>query len=439
MLGMRTLRIGLIAVGAAWMCVGALGADDAPAPDFKRPGVTAHRAPREVRIEARATGLAAFEPCEFILIGPESGHGYEAVAVSLAKPSDVHAALEFIGLTPGRPADSRALQFWPRGPRVAARIERRAADGTLAVFPVEQAVIDRRTRKPIPERGFMFIGSQRLNDPELGPDEIYAADLLQPGAILSLFNQVGAVLDIPDLGSQAELYDVQAVHPDRVMAADEPITLILTPPDPAQGWKEPMVVAVQAGVEQDAAAFALAAPPDGNTLRGDSARIRTELAACSKEHLVYLRVAFDRTLTAAQARRPAMDLDRWVQEDLVRLDAPGPDQLLPRAFLPQPAFRERGERPSHPLELRFQKEDERWRVLVTQVTPDWQGPQRERIFLTEDWTAETPGELDQLVKTHGARLPVALVFAPPDTPYGVLADWLTPLRNSHPVVHIFAD
>lgn len=434
------LHSSLCAMCAAMLCAGTVRAAEAPAADFKRPGVTAHRSPREVRIEARATGLAAFEPCEFVLIGPNSGHGYEALAVSAAKPSDVHAALEFIGLTPGRTADSRTLQFWPRGPRVSARIERRASNGALDSFPVERAVINRRTREALPEEGFMFTGSQRLRDPELGPDEIYAADLVEPCALISLFNQAGTVMDIPRSGTQGELYDVQAVHPDRVMAKDEPIVVVVTPADPARGWREPLVVETWAGVGADGgAAFRLPALPDMAGVTGTVQQVRSALTALAEKRLVYLRVAFERDLPASRASLPAAEVERWVGENMVRLDAPDDGHLVPRAFLPQPAFRERGERPSHPLELRFERKDGDWSVVVTQVTPDVDSLTRERVFLTEDWTAKTPAELASLVQTHGVRLPVLLVFTPGDTPCGTLADWLAPLRPSHPVVHIFTE
>ena len=67
------------------------------------PGVIARREPPQVEIWAEATGLTENEPVEFILIAPKSGHDYEAIAVAHALPSDIHEALEFIGLPAGAP------------------------------------------------------------------------------------------------------------------------------------------------------------------------------------------------------------------------------------------------------------------------------------------------------------------------------------------------
>ena len=77
-------------------------------------GLLANRREKWVRIAAEATGVPSGDPMEFWLISQESGHDYEAVAVSFAQPSDVHEALVFIGLTPGWPVSYNRFRFWPK-------------------------------------------------------------------------------------------------------------------------------------------------------------------------------------------------------------------------------------------------------------------------------------------------------------------------------------
>ena len=74
------------------------------------PGLVADRKERKVDILVEATGLAGGAVAEFLLVDQSSSHGYEALLWSFAKPSDVHAALLFIGLRPGAPYNPRALR-----------------------------------------------------------------------------------------------------------------------------------------------------------------------------------------------------------------------------------------------------------------------------------------------------------------------------------------
>ena len=73
---------------------------------FVRPGLLANRAEKWVKIQAEAVGASTNSPCEFMLIAEASGHDYESLMVSFAKPSDVHEALVFTGMNPGMPVDS---------------------------------------------------------------------------------------------------------------------------------------------------------------------------------------------------------------------------------------------------------------------------------------------------------------------------------------------
>ena len=89
---------------------------------FTAAGITADRLSQKVVIQAKATGLDATSPIEFMLVSAHSGHDYESFAVTKAKPSHIHEALEFIGLNAGQAPDPSAFRFWPKGPRVSASL-----------------------------------------------------------------------------------------------------------------------------------------------------------------------------------------------------------------------------------------------------------------------------------------------------------------------------
>lgn len=408
---------------------------------FSRPGVTADRAKREVRIEAQATGIAAEEPCEFMLIGPRSGHAYESLAVSRAQPSDIHAALAYIGLAPGKCVSSSALQFWPRGPMVTARVALPKEDSQQTEeVSIESFMYDREARQPLAASGFMFTGSRKMTDPDLATNEFYAADLLDPGSILPTFNETSSVLDIPRQGSQSQLYGRHTVNPARRMEKDAPLTVILRPAAPADALLVPTDTALNLAWTNDALELRWAAAEGWNGATGTVTSVEAHLGdALRAPKAVYASVQFDRATPLRALAEPCNAIETWVIEKGLRISAPDARNLFYRAFIPKPEFKERGDRPSHPLEIRLKSADGGWRAAVTLVTAERDPMTDQRTFSEESWTAATPAELAALARAHGAMLPVVIVFAPESMRYGDLADWIAPLRASHPVAHVYTE
>lgn len=404
---------------------------------FERPGVTADKASGEIRIQAAGAQRTGDVPVEFLLIGPASGHAYEAIAVSSAKPSDIHAALEFIGLQPGRPCDSMRLQFWPEGPTVIACVRRAdAAAGTTNDFPLESCVLDTQTRQPPAAEGFYFTGSARV--PGLGPNgtEAYAADEMDPGSILPLFNLAGTVLDIPRMGGQGALYGRYAPNPDRAIAANQAVEIILRAAKDSDHLRPCVCVPVRV-IHENGKILYRRAPAPGKT--GDAEATRQIWAAAASNEMVYAQIEFAPDFPCGKLRAAAETIESWVESDLLRIRAPAGQQLFYRAFKPDPSFRSRTERPAHPLELTLVKKEGAWSGIITAVIRERDSLTDEPVFRTESWAAATPEEAQRIFAEHGKILPVALVTAPADATYADLCAWLCPLRTTHPVVHVFVE
>ena len=190
------------------------------------PGLVANRQEHWVRVSATATGLQESSPVEFLLIGPNSGKDYEALATSLAKPSDIHKALVFIGMQPGTPASQYECRFWPKGERVRITVEWKdgaavPAQGSNAAANVsittggvrrisgESLVFDKRAGKQLPQDGFVFVGSAWEKSREQPAQTVYAADTFDPCSIVSLYNEKGTVFDVPRQAPQGRVYDSQ--------------------------------------------------------------------------------------------------------------------------------------------------------------------------------------------------------------------------------------
>ncbi len=117
------------------------------------------------------------------LASPRGQKAHETVVTFQVKPSDVHKAMERLGLKAGAPArgDGPAAT----GPEVRIFLELPVDGGTTRQVPIEAALIDRRTQRPMPRLRWHFTGSvQKRPDPDR-PVIVYGADL--SGTLVSLF------------------------------------------------------------------------------------------------------------------------------------------------------------------------------------------------------------------------------------------------------------
>ena len=114
---------------------------------------------------------------------PRGQKAHETVVTFDVRPTDVHQALESLGLKPGKPA--RGGEGAASGPEVGIYLEFTGITGTRRVVPIEKVLVDGRTGKPMPPLKWYFTGSaMRQVDPDK-PDKVYGADLA--GTLISLF------------------------------------------------------------------------------------------------------------------------------------------------------------------------------------------------------------------------------------------------------------
>jgi hypothetical protein len=114
---------------------------------------------------------------------PEGLKAHETVLVFEGRPSEVHRALESLGLRPGTPARGEAGAT--TGPRVEVFLEFAGPGGRTRTIPVEQALVDVRTGRRLPPLAWHFTGSVlRQPDPNR-PDQVYGADLT--GTLIAVY------------------------------------------------------------------------------------------------------------------------------------------------------------------------------------------------------------------------------------------------------------
>jgi hypothetical protein len=126
-------------------------------------------------------------PLEVIATFPPDGNpkgqkAHETVVNFTAKPSEVHKALESLGLKAGKPALGKGQMA--QGPEVKIFLEVPSEGGTKKV-PIEKTMIDEKTGKPLPTLKWLFTGSAKKQpDPEKD-DTVYGADL--SGTLITIF------------------------------------------------------------------------------------------------------------------------------------------------------------------------------------------------------------------------------------------------------------
>jgi hypothetical protein len=114
---------------------------------------------------------------------PRGQKAHETVVTFEAKPSDIHKALEQLGLKPGKPG--KGEDAVATGPEVRIFLELPSVAGKSRIVPIEPTMIDIRTGKRMPPLKWHFTGSaMRQPDPNK-PAKVYGADL--SGTLISIF------------------------------------------------------------------------------------------------------------------------------------------------------------------------------------------------------------------------------------------------------------
>jgi hypothetical protein len=166
--------------------------------DKKDTGVTVDKKKRVVKIDAKIAPrkLAHLKgeiyPIEVIACWPhpKGKKAHETVVTIEAMPSDVHKALESLGIKPGTPVLGGEEEV-PKGPVVLVYLEIPAADGGVKKVTMDKAMLDPKTQKPFPKMvekkpvEFRFTGSV-MSQPD--PNEkktVYGADMT--GTLVAIF------------------------------------------------------------------------------------------------------------------------------------------------------------------------------------------------------------------------------------------------------------
>ena len=411
------------------------------------PGLVANRSKERVEVQAECTGLAAGELIEFLLIDRSSGHGYEALLWSHAKPSDVHRALEFIGLARGTPYDPAQMRFWADGDRVFLSVRRKGHDP----FPIERLVLDEKTDESLPEDGFIFAGSMTIEPRDGKGEELYAADVYEPRPVASIYNEPTAVLDVPRKARKGDVYGQQVVNRDYTLAPGELLTILMEPFE-KDGQRRARHLALALDIPAGATGVVCRlSSADGDVLTEapEITPLLVRLAALRGDGPPpHVALSFGSALSLPDVRKACLLAAVMESAGMAKIKPPAAGQLFYRAFIPDKTWLTVASRPTQPWELHLAQSDGTLsgRLILNEAV--WSDGSATPTFTNVVFDVAGPDAVPARLAAHTAELhkvgkllppPVLLLYAPPGLTYGQMMEFVGPALKTHGTVYVFEE
>ena len=350
-------------------------------------GVVVDAAARSVRFLAEATGTGAGETVEFFAIGPLSDRAYESLLVTVASPTAIAAAFDKVGLPRGVGANPLQARLWPYGEKVAIAVKplgvARDTDAEAGLALLVKDVRAKEEGDSLPAPVVWTAGARDGRD-------VPVAATNMPCAVFALYNHAPSLLQLDGLFDQTSTYGRYVAA--ATQKAGELFEVTAT-------WDgKPHEKDVELKLSESNAAERIAA-----------------LRESAKSLDLHVRLAFDASVTVARAATYA--------EAFASLDGKGlkmngqvEGQFFFRAFLPDPAWRERAGRIFQPFEVHVAVDGSRSFVFCEE---DWSGEGIDPVLKPKTTPFKAWDELPGLIaKTgeQGAKVDVLFLFAPKSTP-----------------------
>jgi len=408
-----------------------------------RPGLLASRKKKTVQIYADSTGLGEGDTIEFYLIGDESAHAYEALAISFAKPGDVRDALIFIGMEPGRGVDYNNLCFWPKGERVEVSVESASTNIVFDPLPLSEFLWDYESQKSVMTGGFVFSGSLFTDENSSNGEKVLAADNFDPFSIISDYNDPATIMDIPLRSVKGDAYGDNTINTKHKLPVGSLLKLTMQPEN-TNGVKR--VLNLQLNINAGTATTSTLADVSFDMADTDAvstnhyANLTLLLAAISR--LVddnkdpFVTLNFSPELTLSTCNRLAVLFEKIDTDRGIRIEPPLPGQLYHKAFIPDERMRERQNRYIQPLELHLKLFEGKVDATVIKIDEFW-GTADEPTLTPRLFPVDLHGGLVGAVRDTKDKHSILLIFADGNIRLGQLLDYIKPLRDSHKFIHIY--
>lgn len=426
------------------------------------PGLIADRIRGQVEVCVERTQLKDNDPCEFTVVAESSDHAYEALVVAFATPSDIQRALQFIGVTPGKPPNPAVNRYWARGTRCTLSLE----GPNVPRVRLESLLVDRRTGRTLPADGFLFTGSPEVPGLKTAGRRRLAADLYQPKAIVSLFNSPNAPFQVGYAASKSEVYQNTQINPNLSVPQNLLLSLILEPAS-GNGKNRSKDLRLKVEPSRNPADTFLTGATRINSLsvsleegksrlnpRPDLLSALEALAQLDRtQHDWYLTVEWAGDLTLGDVRSVARILSAIDTAAGIRIEPPISGQIYYKAFTPDIDLLDRKNRLFHPWELILAPTREgqvggSLLNLESKLENAPLGPEAGLGLRLTQSKVSGPRQLTQALRSAvtearrkgtRAKPPVLMVFAPSTLRYSALTTFLLSALSETPTLHVYLD
>lgn len=416
----------------------ALTADGKPdaAKEWRR-GLLMSKTDKTVTILAEACDILVGATVEFPLVGELSDRDYESAFRTFAKPGDIAAALEGLGVPRGVNVNSAKMQFWAKGERIRVEV---SPYGEKNYRPIEDYLIDKTTGKAPAWNGFVYCGSP--DDPE-SKDGVRLADAVAPNSVISTYNEPQTVLDVPVLSNQSDVYERYVLAKDAPFKPFALYTIRLSPENRQEGVPRVRDMKLAFAEEKGKVIGILR---EGDLGRGfEIPQLFEKMEKRTADGFdPHVQVSFDENLTVRQAVALAHLLAKGETDGNLRIGPPPAGTFYYKGFMPNESWREAKTRISQPWEAHFTTNAASFRLV--QTIEDWSDKNSiDAKLITKEYTVATPEEAVKTITDGDAplapnlRLPVILVFAPENAPLSTFMPAVRALLPSHPLVYVFAE
>ncbi len=413
---------------------------------FVRPGVFADKVDKRIILDAEGTEATKNTIIEYLVIGADSGHGYESLFKTMAKPSDVKAALEFIGMTPGRATDYSKARLWPKGERVSCMVT--CPSNSFSERKIETMIYNNREKRVMTASGFTFIGSRQIPSREKPSQTVFAADAREPNSIISDYNEPDSILDVPRFAPQDHVYESMVLNPEFVPGEGRPVKLIIEPENKNGKLRVQdilMRVALKSQKSTSLGDLRITLTDSkgiklcDNAELSDSVKIFQKMAENGQDP--FLVIVYDANLPLKLIRDISSILAALEQENGIKIDEPAEGTLYYKAFIPDNKFRERKDRLAQPWELHLIKDNQLIKAELIKLEEIWQEDESTSLVEVKEhkYNLTQPSVLLSTLKNNGPGLPVIIVYASEDVTNGELMQYLSSVIGEYPTVHVFIE
>ncbi len=156
---------------------------------------------------------------------PKGKKAHETIVTFEVKPSEVHKALESLGLKPGAPVMGESKNE-PAGPALKVYLEFADESGAPKKISIDKAMVDSRNGKPFPKTvEWRFTGSVQTQPDPNKADKVYGAD--ESGTLMVIFPVSNQTVMQTNLTMEFERFMKLETNPKTLPKEGTPVKLIL--------------------------------------------------------------------------------------------------------------------------------------------------------------------------------------------------------------------